>query len=246
MKADPAAQRRLLDVQDCDTRLDQIAYAVRSLPQHRTLEELGARLAATDVELVTAETALSDTGREQDRAEADVELVRQRAARNRARLDEGTGPAKELQALQSELASLGRRQSELEEIEIEVMERVEALQTQVREVTERRDVLTAERAQVQRERDLALEGFAGEAAEVEQRRAGIVPQVPADLLALYDKVRAQHGGVGAALLQRRRCGGCELELNQLELDRIRATTPDDVVRCQECARILVRSDESGI
>jgi len=246
MKAAPAQQRRLLDLQETDTRLDQLAYAVRTLRQHKELEQVSARLAATDVELVNARTHLSDTRREQARAEADVELVRERAARNRARLDAGIGTAKELQGLQSEQQSLARRQGDLEEIELEVMERVETLEHRVDQLASTREEIAAEQTAIEREKAAALDTFAGEAAEVERRRAAILPELAADLVALYGKVRASTGGVGAAALRQRRCGGCELELNRLELDRIRTAPADDVVRCQECGRILVRTHESGI
>ena len=66
------------------------------------------------------------------------------------------------------------------------------------------------------------------------------------LLALYAKIREASGGIGAAELRQRRCGGCRLELNQLDLSSIRAAAADDVVRCEECRRILVRTPESGL
>ncbi len=246
MKADPQHQRRLLDLQATDTRLDQLAHAVRTLPAHKELEELGARLATLDVEIVNAQTAYSDIQRELTKSEADVELVRSRAARDRDRLDAGTGTAKELQGLQSELESLHRRQGELEDIQLAVMERADEAQSRVGELTTERDDLAAKYAEVQRDKGLALEGFSTEAAEVEARRAAIVPEVAPELLALYDKIRGTSGGIGAAELNARRCGGCRLELNALELNRIRGLSPDEVVRCEECQRILVRTGESGL
>ena len=63
-------------------------------------------------------------------------------------------------------------------------------------------------------------------------------------MALYDKLRVQLGGVGAAALQQRRCSGCQLELTPADRSRILAAPPDEVVRCEECRRILVRVPES--
>jgi predicted nucleic acid-binding Zn-ribbon protein len=118
-------QWRLLDVQALDTRLSQIAHRRRTLPEHAELAALQQRAAALRDELVGAQTVASDIARELAKAEADVELVRQRSARDQARLQSGTGGHKELESLQHEVATLARRQSVLEDIELEIMERHE-------------------------------------------------------------------------------------------------------------------------
>jgi hypothetical protein len=86
-------------------------------------------------------------------------------------------------------------------------------------------------------------------ADLEQTRSArdkLAADVPPDLLALYERLRANHNGVGAAELSHGRCGGCRLELNQADLRSIAAAAEDDVVRCEECGRILVRTSASGI
>ena len=77
-------------------------------------------------------------------------------------------------------------------------------------------------------------------------REDIAGQVGADLLALYEKIRTSSGGTGAAALRQRRCGGCQLELNAVDLQQIRTAADDEVARCEECRRILVRTPESGL
>ena len=105
---------------------------------------------------MTSQTAVSDLRRELAKAEADVEQVRVRAARDQARLDSGQGSPKDLQALQSELVALGRRQAELEEVELDVMERLEAHETALTEVTTAHESLADQRARVEAERDAAV------------------------------------------------------------------------------------------
>ena len=129
--AAPQDQWRLLDVQAHDTRLTQLAHKRRTLPEHAEVERLNGLLRQIGDQLVAARTVTSDVARELTKAEADVELVRQRAARDRARLDSGQGSAKDLQAIQHELESLAQRQSVLEDVELEVMERLEAAQARV-------------------------------------------------------------------------------------------------------------------
>ncbi|HOF63894.1 MAG TPA: C4-type zinc ribbon domain-containing protein, partial [Dermatophilaceae bacterium] len=225
---------------------DQIAHARATLPELAALTVLGQDSAALDRELALARTAVTDVQREVAKAEADVQQVRDRAARNQQRLDVGTGTAKDLQALQHELVSLARRQSELEDLEIEVMERAEELEHQLAALVSRRETLDAEIAEVSARRDVAMAGFDAEAQQVSADRATVAPSVAEALLALYAKIRATSGGIGAAELRQRRCGGCRLELNQLDLSSIRAAAADDVVRCEECRWILVRTPESGL
>lgn len=245
MKAAPERQLRLLDLQALDTRLAQLAHAQATLPEHAQLVEIVREVTALDADLVRARTALDDIQREVARAEADVQQVRDRAARNQSRLDAGTGTAKDLQALQHELGSLARRQSELEDIELEVMERAEAAEAEVARLAESRDEVGGRMHALEAARDARSAELAAEQASVGAPRAELLAAVGEDLVALYDKVRAS-SGTGAAALSRRRCGGCQLELNQVDLDRIRDAAADEVLRCEECRRILVRTDESGL
>jgi predicted nucleic acid-binding Zn-ribbon protein len=246
VKADPARQLRLLELQAIDTRMDQIAHARTRIPQLAELEALRSTSSALDSSLVRAETALGDVQREIAKSEADVQLVRDRAARDQARLDAGTGSAKDLQALQHEMHSLSRRQSELEDIELEVMERAEVLEAEVARLRAERDTLTEQMAQVTAARDAALADLDAESERVVGPRELVVADVGEDLVGLYEKIRASSGGTGAAPLRQRRCGGCQLELNPVELSRIRSAAEDEVLRCEECRRILVRTDEAGL
>jgi predicted nucleic acid-binding Zn-ribbon protein len=246
VKAEPARQLRLLDLQAIDTRLDQLAHARARLPQLAELADLEGKARLLDDQLVRSRTELADVQREVAKSEADVQLVRDRAARDRARLDAGTGTAKDLQAIQHELSSLARRQSELEDIELEVMERAEAAEHDVAELERGRSELTGRISALEAARDAELARLDAEAEQVGGPRTSVVAEVGEDLVALYEKIRASSGGSGAAPLRQRRCGGCQLELNPVEIERLRAAAEDEVLRCEECRRILVRTPESGL
>lgn len=245
MKADPTSQQRLLDLQALDTKLSQLDHQSASLPEHVELTGLQARAEDLEAEVVRTTTARGDVQRELTKAEVDVQLVRDRAARNQQRLDAGQGSAKDLQAIQHELASLARRQTVLEDEELEVMERAEELDAEVARAEQDRDEVAAKIAEVTAARDEKAGRIGAERDQVSAGREGIVAEVGAELVALYDKIRAASGS-GAAALQQRRCGGCQLELNQVDLDRIRSAPEDEVLRCEECRRILIRTAESGV
>ncbi|MEE1753254.1 zinc ribbon domain-containing protein [Streptomyces sp. SP18CS02] len=247
MNAAPADQIRLLDVQALDVRLSQLAHKRRSLPEHAEIESLNKDLTQLRDLLVAAQTEESDCAREQTKAEQDVDQVRQRAARNQQRLDSGAiSSPKDLENLQKEIVSLARRQGDLEDVVLEVMERRESAQERVAELTERVGSVQGKVEDATARRDAAQQQLDGEAATAVKERELVSASLPADLMKLYEKIREQQGGVGAALLYQRRCEGCRLELNITEVNDVRAAAADAVVRCENCRRILVRTAESGL
>jgi len=239
-------QWRLLEVQAHDIRLSQIAHRQRSLPEHARIAELEKSLSGIEDELVVARTAAKDAARELAKAEGDVEQVRQRVTRNQARLDSGQGSAKDLQATQHELASLANRQGVLEDAELEIMERQETAEAEVQAAAARRDQVSAEIAEAAAARDKQLAALAEEAGSETRERENAAAGIPKDLLALYERIRVNSNGVGAARLFQRRCEGCNMTQAPNELNRIRSAPQNEVLRCEECSRILVRTAESGL
>jgi predicted nucleic acid-binding Zn-ribbon protein len=247
VKADPSAQVRLLDLQDLDARADQLRHQRRSLPELTRLAELASGRARTEGETMDARMAVDDLTAEQTKVDADVEQVKTRRQRDQQRIDQGlVSNPKDIQRMQQEMVSLERRITSLEDDEIEVMERLEEAQATLDGLTERLSEIDAEISEATASRDKRVGEIDQELAEVEARRGPVVAEVPADLLALYDRLRESKGGVGAALLRARSCGGCMLDLDHAELAAIRAAAPDDVMRCDNCSRILVRTSESGL
>jgi uncharacterized protein len=246
VKASPEAQLRLLELADLDAELGRLEHRRRGLPEIAESQRIEARDGELRDQLTTLEAEESDLKREQAKAEADVEQVRSRVERDRSRLDAGqVSSPRELENLQSEIVSLGRRQSDLEEIVLDVMERREDADRRRSARTAERGELAEQRADVSARRDAALADIGGQVDKAAGLRAGVAAEVPADLLELYDKLRAQHG-VGAAMLRGGRCEGCHLSLNAVDLAAYRAASPDEVLRCEECRRILVRTAESGL
>ena len=246
VKASPQSQLRLLELADLDAELARLDHRRRNLPEATELARLEARAGELRDALVVTETELGDLGPEQTRAERDVDQVRTRIDRDRARLDAGqVSAARELATLQSEIESLRRRQGDLEEIVLDLMERREGLVSRQDELSAGRDRLGVEIAEVTARRDAAVKEIDEQTAKASDQRAGIAAEVPSDLLKLYEQIRDSRG-VGAAALRAGRCEGCHLTLNTVDLNQIRASAPDEVVRCEECRRILVRTPESGL
>jgi predicted nucleic acid-binding Zn-ribbon protein len=197
--------------------------------------------------VVGAETEESDVLREVAKAETDVESVRARSIRDRQRMESGAvGSAKELEALQHEVDSLARRQSALEDVELEAMERLESVQSHLAELRSRLETARLDLAELEARRDEAFAAIDKDAEYIGGERARAATGLPDDLMTLYAKLRADQGGVGAAALRQGRCEGCRLQLTPIEIGRIRDAPGEEVMRCEECRRILVRTPESGL
>ena len=240
MKAAPQFQRRLLDVQAVDTAIAQVEHRRRSLPEHAQIAEAAKQRAAILDALVAVKTQVSDLELDVEKAEADLVPVKERRARNQQRVDAGAADPKALTALIDEIAHLDRRISDLEDEQLDLMEKLE-------EATARQEKLSADRTDIENTlralmaaRDAQTAEMDVQIADFQAERAQLVTDIPSDLLALYDRIRERSGGVGAAELRGGRCGGCQLEATAGGMAAYRAAADDEVLRCEECDRILVR------
>jgi predicted nucleic acid-binding Zn-ribbon protein len=245
MKADPAVQRRLLELAEVDAELTRLAHRRRTLPEMAELVDAEAAVRAARDKLVEVETVAGDLDRDIRRVERDVDGVRARTDRDNQLLAGSGIAAKQAADLQHELETLKRRQGVLEDEQLEIMERREAVGMDVehsRTAVEAADKLVVE---ITERRDTALADIDAAEAGRRRARAEAAQGLPAELLTAYDQRRASQG-VGAALLQARRCQACRLELDRTALSELKAAPADDVVRCAECGVILVRTAESGL
>ena len=233
-------QKRLVAVQEIDTAIAQARHKLDNLEAKQRLAAVQARAAQITMRRIEAETAVNDIRREVAKAEDDVQAVRARAKRDQERsMTPGMTP-RELEGIQSELEALARRQAVLEEVELEVMQRLEDAEAVA-------DGVVAESSQIDKdvaalEAEVAEQAAAIEAELVElaAKRTNEAFGLDQGLMDLYEKLRAANGGLGAAPLHRGSCGGCRININAKELDAIQSRPADAIVRCEECGRILVR------
>ncbi len=246
MKADPAHQRTLLDIADLDARASQLRHQRTHLPELREISALEAERTALTDQVRDARIVVDDLTVEQLKADREVESVRTRRERDRNRMDTGqiTNP-KDLERMQHELVSLERRITTLEDAELEVMEALEEAQQVLAGLGIRADDIDRRLGELVTLRDDKQAVIDASLAEVEEARGPALEGMPGDLMALYERLREQKGA-GAALLRDRQCGGCHMTIDPSEISRIRSAPAEEVVRCEECQRILVRTDDSGL
>jgi uncharacterized protein len=233
-------QRTLLELQTHDSAVDRLNRQRGSLPEHARLEQLATNLAAIDQLIAERQGELATVSREQARLEDEVEMVRRKAETEEARAISGrvTSP-KELTAIQEEVASLQRRQAALEDDLLERMERRETLDAELAELSSRREGVTGDQAEVTKERDAALTEIDRELEVQRSARKLLEPKIGADLLKLYEQIRARQGGIGAGALVGNTCQGCRTSLSRVDVNALRALPPARVKRCEHCRRILV-------
>ena len=240
-------QKALLDLQGFDTKLLQLAHKRAGLPEISAAQDLEVELGSIKMRLVAAQTEASDLKLNQLKAEADVDQVVTRARRDQERLDSGAvSAAKELESLQHEIGTFAKRQAELEDIELEIMQAYENAQQAVTELLASEIETTEKLSALAQTRDDLFADIDFEVNSLTNQRTDIANGLPADLIALYDKIRADQGGVGAALIHRGSCQGCHITIDAQEIDQIRKMPADAIARCDQCRRILVRTAESGL
>jgi predicted nucleic acid-binding Zn-ribbon protein len=244
LTASPAAQSVLLDVQAIDTTLQQLAHRERSLPERAAVDALKVEADVMREFVSGRRGEREDAGLELGRVESDVQVVEARIARDSGRL-QSSSSVKDIQGLERELESLRGRLSNLEEIELSVMEKVETLEGELAAATESLTLHLLQLADVERARDTALAALSEERAAALAQRSTLVVTVPDDVLALYEKQRERYG-LGASHLRARVSSASGVELTGSDLAAVRHAAPDAVLLCPDSNAILVRTDESGL
>ena len=240
MKATPQDQNLLIELQLIDSQIAQAKAKLASLPELEQIAAIHARLENTAVELTVVETELADVVIDLRRCEVDVEQIEDRIKKDENRLNSGAGSPKELEQTQHELVTLAKRKAELEDVELEIMVKHDGIKARVDELKNDQVGLK----QLELELNIRLENAKTEITQnlesLAASRQVLTPKIDPALVALYDKIRQSADGVGAALLIGDKCDGCHLSINAIERERIKGLESDEVIRCEECRRILVR------
>ncbi|MGB0878582.1 MAG: zinc ribbon domain-containing protein [Mycobacterium sp.] len=239
MKAAVPQQRSLLELAELDAEIGRIEHRTKNLTEQRALEEAQAGHRSANDQLAALQIALADIDAQIAKFESEIDSVRQREDRDRALLDGGTVDPKQLTELQHELDTLQRRQTSLEDSLLEVMERREEVAADQDRALAEIDTLESSLSEAQSACDEARTHLAQLRHQSLSHRTDLVARIDEGLVALYEHQRAR-AGVGAGLLQGRRCGACRIEIDKGESARIAAAADDDVLRCPECSAILLR------
>jgi hypothetical protein len=244
LTASPADQALLLDLQAFDTKISQLEHRAKKLPQHVGLTELQQHREKLQLTLLEERGIKEDIELELSRIDSDVKVVEARIARDSERLDT-TSSAKDAAAFEQELKALRTRLSNLEDIELTVMERLEGQQKVVDNLNEQAGNLSTQVSELETSRDEALRDIETELGTIRAGRAALQNTLPEDLLALYERQRSRYG-TGASLLRGGVSQASGVKLLENEMQEIRAAAPDAIIMCASSEAILVRTDQSGL
>ena len=232
---------QLLVVQDHDTTLDQLRHRRTTLPERDIVARAEARLRELEGPITETRARRDVVHRDVKRLEDEASAASAKAKDVDTAMYSGTiTSAKELQAMQTDLEQIRAHQRTLEDRELEFMEQQELIDVELgaldREVVVASSDIAAARIVIG-EQEAILD--AEIVAEIAARAQSAV-DIPADLLALYERCHAQNRGPGAARLLGNTCQGCRLTIPATEVDRIRhAAEGAPVSHCDNCGAILV-------
>ena len=244
---DPWAQLKVLEVQACDSSIDQLKNRLSKLPEAEAVTRLKAEIGNLKLREIAGITEVADRELDVRKAENDVDAVRMRSTKDQNLLDSGqVSDSRALTELQHEVESLSRRQAELEDTEIEILQQLEDAQKSLVDVRAALKDAEAELVADEIALTVAVAEIEAQIDAHQKARAEHAAGVPEDLMKLYEKLRADNGGIGAAKLHQGRCDGCRIQLNPVALSAARNAADNELLRCEECRAILVRTLDSGL
>ena len=240
MQASPEQQSLTLELQLLDNEIMQANTKLKSLPEIEQLLHIDKRIVTANDELTTVKAEADQIALELRRGEVDVETVTDRIKKDEARLASGNATPKELEQLQHEVGTLRKRQEALEEIELEIMVRSEAITDRTKTLTTDLASLETLKAEINQRLTSASNEINTVITNKKRDRDVVAAKIEKPLLDLYEKIRTASGGVAASALVGNKCNGCNLAINAVEMERIKSLAKDELLRCEECRRILVR------
>jgi predicted nucleic acid-binding Zn-ribbon protein len=237
MKATPDQQQQILRLAQLDQELSVGSAQLRHLREGAEIAAIRTELIQSSERLLEGRTELENITAELKRSESDLELVEKRIAQDNERLLT-VSSHKDADGISHELVSLKARLSNLEDVELEIMERRDA-------ATAALETLTAERADIAQKLSVAEAAAEVEIIKLQSglslvagERKSLQDSLPAELFELYEKKASR--GVAAGRLINRDCDACRIALTSAAYEDVIATAQDEIATCPNCQAILVR------
>jgi len=235
------AYEQLLVVQELDTTMDQRRHRIAHHPMKDEIAAIDAQVVDVAATVAEVEARQHELQRNLKRLADEVAMIDEKRSHVDGKLYDGSVTAtKDLLALQDEARMLLDRKNGIEDDELELMESLEQVDTELAPSVARREELAAERERLEEALTIDTAELEVDLAAVETRRSAAAAEVPADLLAHYDRLRVDFGGVAVARLVGSTCDGCHMTLSAVAIDQIKKQPEDAVVTCDDCGRLLIR------
>jgi predicted nucleic acid-binding Zn-ribbon protein len=237
MKLDVAGQSALLKLSQVDLEIEQIKNEISKAISSKELTEASANLAQASEEVIVARTHFENLSMEARKADDNLHLVEERIARDLERLNSTSSP-KDAQAMQSEVESLSRRKGELEEVELEVLDRLEKAEDELKNVSSKREEFSKTVKDLQESIQGQVDQLKTRGRKLTADRETLVSKIPQDALEKYKTLAARQIAVGQ--VQDRACSACRMGLTASTIDSLSALAEDEIGNCPECLAMIVR------
>jgi uncharacterized protein len=237
MKLDRAGQSALLKLAQVDLEIEQIKVEIAKAIGSKELSDASALLSQYSGEVIAARTKYENLNMESRKADDNLHMVEERIARDLERLNQTSSP-KDAQAMQSEIESLTLRKAELEEVELEILERLEEAQTELDEISAKREVTAKEIEEIQNRIQTQVDELKTRGRKLTADKEILVSKIPADVLEKYKNLAAKQIAVGQ--VEARACSACRMGLTASTIDSLADLAEDEIGSCPECLAMIVR------
>lgn len=237
MKASPSQLADLLSLNNLDLEITRSRVALAGLTNGEAFAELREAQRAAASSLIESRNQLDSVELEFKRAEADLTLVEQRIAKDNERLNQ-TSSSKDAQGIQAELETLKKRKSELEDLELAVLERKEDCEAAYATILSDKQAIDQELSAKELTNEAEIMKQRSGLDLIAQQRAQQAALISAELMAFYDKKTSR--GIAVGRLLNRECGACHMSIGATALAEITALPQDEIATCPDCQAILVR------
>lgn len=237
MKIDSNQLPELIRIQQLLVEATKLDTRIRQLQTGESAEAIRVVLLEQSAKASQMLADHEEVERDVRRAEADLELVENRISKDKQRLAVSSD-SKVITGIQHELESLAKRQGELEEAQLILMESIDQSNLEQEAIQLERKRLQAELSAATESAALDIANLSTELSTVNGEMAEIRKAVSAELVELFDKIRVRGTAVGK--LKDSTCGACNMNLTSTAVGQLSAVPNDELARCPECSAILVR------
>ncbi len=237
MKLDRAGQSALLKLSQVDMEIEQIKSEISKAVNSKDLTDASVKLSSASGEVLGARTNFENLNMEARKADDNLHLVEERIARDMERLNNTSSP-KDAQAIQSEVESLTKRKSDLEEVELEVLDRLEKAETELNAISATREELSKVVSEMQESIQLHVDELKSRGRKLTADREILLTKVSSEILVRYQNLSAKQVAVGQ--IENRSCTACRMGLTASTIDALSSLAEDEVGSCPECLAMIVR------
>ncbi|MBI4028044.1 MAG: hypothetical protein HY360_23875 [Verrucomicrobia bacterium] len=229
---------KLLILQDRDTRLARLALEQSRLPVEEAALDDQAKNAAAAVEQARASCRRFETDRKKLEVEAagKEDLVR----KYKTQLLEVKNND-QFHALQHEITASEDEIRKIEDVELDLMEKLEQAQKEIKATeTSLQDVTRQQQSQRDElKRKVAL--IEKQTQELHAERVRLASEIEEDVLSRYERIFRSKHGQAIVGISRGMCMGCHLKLTAQEIHN--AQRDNEMVACTNCGRVLYWTGE---